>query len=425
MKEESRTLTPKLRFPEFKIGPEWDAVNGDELFDLIDRRPAPPGLPILAITQEQGAVPRDQIDYHVSVTEASIASYKEVQPADFIISLRSFQGGIEYSRFHGICSPAYLILKRKGIGSDDFFRHLFKSERFIQQLTRNIEGLRDGKMISYKQLSEQLLPAPDPAEQQKIAACLTSVDEQVAAEGRKLEALGAHKKGLMQQLFPREGETRPRLRLPEFRGAPAWRTLSIQELIDRQFIVGHQDGNHGELYPRAEEFSPTGIPYITANDFKSGHVEFENCKSLPAERALKFTKGVAKDGDILFAHNATVGPVAKLNTSYELVILSTTATYFRCNQSQLSNDFLRCALEAPEFVEQYTRVMSQSTRDQVPIGAQRKFVLQIPTLVEQQRVAACLSSLDEMITAQSRKLDSLRAHKKGLIQKLFPSPEGV
>src|SRR5436305_2040759 len=108
MKDKPKTLMPKLRFPEFKEGPGWNAVNGNELFDLIDRRPALPGLPVLAITQEHGAIPRNHIDYHVSVTEASIASYKEVHPADFIISLRSFQGGIEYSQFHGICSPAYL-----------------------------------------------------------------------------------------------------------------------------------------------------------------------------------------------------------------------------------------------------------------------------------------------------------------------------
>src|SRR5579862_7912315 len=106
MKDEAKALKPKLRFPEFNDKRGWDAVNGDQLFDLIDRRPAPPGLPILAITQEQGAVPRDHIGYHVSVTDASLATYKEVRPADFIISLRSFQGGIEYSRFHGICSPA-------------------------------------------------------------------------------------------------------------------------------------------------------------------------------------------------------------------------------------------------------------------------------------------------------------------------------
>ena len=194
---------PCLRFPEFSDAPQWSTPRGDTLFASINNRCAVPGLPILAITQEHGAIPRDQIDYHVSVTAESVASYKEVREGDFIISLRSFQGGIEYSRYHGICSPAYVILRRKGGGYDQFFRHLFKSERFIQQLTRNIEGIRDGKMISYAQFSEQLLPVPEPPEQQKIATCLSSLEDVLAAQAGKIDALKRQKQGLLQQLFPR------------------------------------------------------------------------------------------------------------------------------------------------------------------------------------------------------------------------------
>ncbi len=167
---------PKLRFPEFRNGPYWGAKPGDELFDQVNNREAPSGLPILAITQEHGAIPRDEIDYHVSVTDKSVETYKEVCPGDFIISLRSFQGGIEYSNYHGICSPAYVILRKRTELSDSFFKHLFKSYGFIQQLTKNLEGLRDGKMISYKQFSELLLPWPSLAEQQKIAECLNTLD---------------------------------------------------------------------------------------------------------------------------------------------------------------------------------------------------------------------------------------------------------
>src|SRR3546814_8066011 len=102
------------------------------------------------------------MDYHVSVTEKSIESYKVVERGDFIINLRSFQGGIEHSNYRGVCSPAYVVLRMKGDGFSDYFKHLFKSARFILQLTRNIEGLRDGKMISYKQFSDQLIPIPKP-----------------------------------------------------------------------------------------------------------------------------------------------------------------------------------------------------------------------------------------------------------------------
>lgn len=100
---------PRLRFPGFEG--EWKSYSGDELFNQISNKKHNSDLPILAITQEKGAVPRDQIDYHVSVTSESVESYKVVEVGDFIISLRSFQGGIEYSNYKGICSPAYVILR--------------------------------------------------------------------------------------------------------------------------------------------------------------------------------------------------------------------------------------------------------------------------------------------------------------------------
>ena len=227
-----RTLTPKRRFPEFRKKPGWEEKTGDSLFDQINDRNPTPGLPVLAITQEHGAIPRDMIDYHVSVTEKSIESYKVVQVGDFIISLRSFQGGIEYSQYHGICSPAYVILRRCTEGSDAYFKHYLKTDRFIQVLTRNLEGLRDGKMISYKQFSELLLPVPSPPEQQKIAECLSSLDGLITAEGWKLEALRDHKRGLMQQLFPQPGETQPRLRFPEFRDKGEWYTAPLGDLFE-------------------------------------------------------------------------------------------------------------------------------------------------------------------------------------------------
>jgi len=420
-----KTLVPKLRFPEFRNAGDWVYMNGNKIFSTVSNKNHNSDFPILAITQEHGAIPRDDIDYKVSVTEKSIESYKVVEVGDFIISLRSFQGGIEYSNYKGLCSPAYIILRKKIDVINYFFRQYFKTNNFIQNMNRNLEGIRDGKMVSYKQFSELLLPNPSPEEQQKIADCLSSIDELITAHSQKHAALKAHKKGLMQQLFPAIGETVPKLRFPEFRDAGEWKEKSIQELIDKKIIISHLDGNHGALYPRAEEFSQEGVPYISANDFIKGFVDFSGCKHLPEQRALQFKKGVAKDGDILFAHNATVGPVAKLITHLQFVILSTTATYFRCDTKKLINDFLKFSLSNPSFVIQYTRVMSQSTRNQVPITTQRKFSLQLPQFDEQQKIADCLSSIDNLITAQSQKIESLKAHKKGLMQQLFPSVDEV
>jgi type I restriction enzyme S subunit len=183
MKQDSTTaLVPKLRFPEFRGEEEWRLKAGNSLFAQIKDRNPETALPVLAITQDHGAIPRHMIDYHVSVTERSIESYKVVQVGDFIISLRSFQGGIEYSRYHGICSPAYVILRRRVKGSDEYFRHYLKTDGFIRVLTKNLEGLRDGKMISYAQFSELLLPIPSRDEQERIADCLSSLDELIAAQ---------------------------------------------------------------------------------------------------------------------------------------------------------------------------------------------------------------------------------------------------
>ena len=168
----------------------------------------------------------------LSVTGKSVETYKEVQPDDFIISLRSFQGDIEFSEYHGVCSPAYVILRKRTELSEVFFKYLFKSHRFIQQLTKNLEGLRDGKMISYRQFSELLLPNPTFDEQQKIADCLASIDELLTFEAQKLNALKTHKKGLMQQLFPARGETVPKLRFPEFQNVGEWEEKTLGEIVE-------------------------------------------------------------------------------------------------------------------------------------------------------------------------------------------------
>jgi type I restriction enzyme S subunit len=193
---------PRLRFPEFVNDGEWEEKNGNEIFQQISNKEHNSNLPILAITQEYGAIPRTMIDYHVSVMDKSIESYKVVEIGDFIISLRSFQGGIEYSQYKGICSPAYIILRKKIDLVGNFFKFYFKTQKFIQQLNRNLEGIRDGKMVSYKQFSELLLPFPSIQEQQKIADFLSSVDELITSSTKKVELLKEHKKGLMQQLFP-------------------------------------------------------------------------------------------------------------------------------------------------------------------------------------------------------------------------------
>lgn len=397
----SAPVVPKLRFPDFKGSAEWDTPRGDKLFDSINNRNAPPGLPVLAITQEHGAIPREDIDYHVSVTAESVASYKEVCEGDFIISLRSFQGGIEYSNYHGICSPAYVILRRRGDENDQFFRHLFKSERFIQQLTRNIEGIRDGKMISYAQFSEQKIPLPKPAEQQKIADCLGSLDDLIAAETRKLEALLRHKQGLMQQLFPREGETRPRLRFPEFRKAGDWEPATVGS--------------------RSKSFSG-GTPTTTNRDYYGGTIPFIRSAEIAAdsteltlsEYGLEHSAAkMVQKGDVLVAlYGANSGDVAlaRIDGAINQAIL--------CLRPSGSSKFLYHALT--ERKEWILNKFLQGGQGNLSGDIVKSIPLRFPSPAEQNAVALCLSSLDELIEAESASASGLRKHKTGLMQQLFP-----
>jgi type I restriction enzyme S subunit len=184
-----------------KAFPEWEFKNGNLLFKSISDKNHNSDLPILAVTQDQGAIPRHLIDYNIGVTTKSVSSYKVVQMGDFIISLRSFQGGIEYSNYKGICSPAYIILKPIKEMDKTFYKYYLKTPNYIQELTRKLEGIRDGKMVSYKYFSEIKLPYPSIEEQTKIANFLSAIDISVELVTKKIEHTKTYKKGLLQQMF--------------------------------------------------------------------------------------------------------------------------------------------------------------------------------------------------------------------------------
>lgn len=395
-------VVPKLRFPEFRNAPEWSLDQGDGLFDAINTRAPTEPLPILAITQEFGAIPRDQIDYHVSVTEQSLESYKLVEKGDFIISLRSFQGGIEYSNYRGICSPAYVILRRKGLGSDSYFRHLFKSSRFIQQLTRNIEGLRDGKMISFKQFSEQQIPTPPPEEQQRIADCLTSLDDLIAAQGRKVELLKTYKRGLVQQLFPREGETVPRLRFPEFTKAPGWNVVSAGNLF-----INRTDRGDDSL-PIYSVTMTDGLVKRASLDRKIDDLAESSgnkkaCRLDIAYNMMRMWQGAS----------GVAGEDCMVSPAY--VVLAP--------QTGVHSPFYGYLFKLPHMLRLFTSYSRGLTEDRLRLYFQNFSSVSMlqPALREQERIANCLLALDARISIESEEFIALKNHKQALMQQLFPS----
>lgn len=380
-----KTVVPTLRFPEFRDTEEWEVLYGCNVFDQISNKNHNSDLPILAISQEYGAIPRDMIDYNVVVTDKSIESYKVVDIDDFIISLRSFQGGIEYSSYQGLCSPAYIVLRKKIDINNQFFKYYFKSYMFIQDLNKNLEGIRDGKMISYKQFSEILLPVPIPSEQKKIANCLDSLDNLINAVANKIETLKEYKKGLMQQLFPDEDKTTPAFRFPEFQNAGEWKETILESLCNSIASGKNKNNPNGDY----DLYGSTGI--IGKTDFGDYNGTYILVARVGAHAGF-LTK---VDGKFGVTDNTLV-----INLKLCVVV---DFVYYLLNNLGLNN------------------LVFGSGQPLITGSQLKNLEITIPSPIEQQKIADCLSSVDELISTETNKLDQLKAHKKGLMQQLFPT----
>ena len=194
---------------------------------------------------------------------------------------------------------------------------------------------------------------------------------------------------------------------------------TLQQLLDSGFITYHLDGNHGGDYPRSEEFVDSGVPYIGANCIANGSVDFSMAKYLTQERAGKLRKGIACNEDVLFAHNATVGPTVVLHTDLPKVILSTSLTAYRCNQERIKPNYLKAYMQSIGFVRQYIGEMKQTTRNQVPITSQRKYLFLVPPLEEQNQFASFVSQIDKSKSVIQKSLDETQLLFDSLMQEYF------
>ena len=246
------------------------------------------------------------------------------------------------------------------------------------------------------------------SEQQEIIDALEKVDTLIFLRKQQLAKLDKLVQARFVELFG-DPVTNPK----------GYLVKTLQELIDMGYITYHLDGNHGGDYPRSEEFVDSGVPYIGANSIVNGEIDFSMAKYLTEERAGKLRKGIAQNEDVLFAHNATVGPTVVLKTTEPKVILSTSLTAYRCNKSNLLPNYLKAYMQSDGFVRQYSGEMKQTTRNQVPITAQKKYLFIVPTITEQEQFAAFVEQTDKSKSVIQQSLDKLETLKKALMQKYF------
>jgi type I restriction enzyme S subunit len=271
-----------------------------------------------------------------------------------------------------------------------------------------------GMTLNKAKLKEIQVHFPETlAEQRRIVGLMDEVFERLATAQanyeKNIQSARAIFESHLQSVFSQRGV--------------GWERVTLETLLERGWIESHLDGNHGSDYPRKDEFIDEGVPYISANCLDDDRVDMARAKYLAPRRAALLRKGIAKDNDVLFAHNATVGPVAILHTDADAIILSTSLTYYRCNSRHIIPEYLAHYMRSFEFKSQYLQVMRQSTRNQVPITKQREFFHVVPPLVEQKEIVKTLDRLFEdsqsLAHLFQRKLDALEALKRSLLHQAF------
>lgn len=287
-----------------------------------------------------------------------------------------------------------------------FGGYLFKSDRIRLQIKKEAQGAKVYGVSANRLLNIDICFPSNKSEQQKIADCLTALDDLIAAQSQKVATLQTYKKGLMQNLFPAEGESVPRLRFPEFESAGEWEEKTIGSVC--------------------QSFSG-GTPLTTEKDFYGGNIPFIRSAEIGKERTELFLtqKGLenssaklVKTGDVLVAlYGANSGDVAlaKLDGAINQAIL--------CLKSEGSNPFIYQFLSHKKdwLVSNYIQGGQGNLSGEII----KSITLPFPKIKEEQRIAELLSAVDEEISAQVEALAALKVHKKGLMQGLFPSMDEV
>jgi len=388
--DKQQALVPRLRFPEFRDAPEW---NSFLLEQLKAKRHIAIGRGMVISHDDMRANPGSYPVYSSSViNDGLMGTFGDYMFDEELISW-SIDGGGHF--FH---RPKHKF----SITNVSGYIRILSDDIVCSFLAYQLQQLHASKTFDYQQKAHPSVICkiysvliPERAEQQKIADCLGSLDDLIAAEGRKLAALREHKKGLMQQLFPREGETRPRLRFPEFRNAGEWKPQAIEELCE---IL-----NNRRIPITSSDRAPGPYPYYGA----SGIVDYINDYIFDERLVL-----VGEDG-------------AKWK-AFEPTAFIADGKYWVNNHAHVLKPvgIIDTLLVSYLTLMDVGKYVTGTAPPKLTLKKLRAIPIPVPPLdEEQQRIANCLSFLDALIDAQTKKLDALRRHKRGLMQQLFPSPE--
>ncbi len=421
-------LVPKLRFPEFRGAEPWRLISLREASTPVAERIGERKLIPVSISAGIGFVPQAE-KFGRDISGNQYQFYTLVRDGDFVYnkgnSLKFPEGCVYLLQGWGqVAAPNVFICFRLKDGFlNGFFQNCFESNAHGKQLKKHItSGARSNGLlnISKEAFFGVAISTPTSAEQQKIADCLSSLDELIAAQARKVDALKTHKKGLMQQLFPREGETQPRLRFPEFRDAGEWEGGLISDLATT--VMGNAF--------RSTDFVESGTQVVRIGNLYQGELQLDRAPvCLSNTQAEENSKFGVHPLDLLMSMTGTVGKrdygfVIQVPPDCKPLLLNQRvmklAPTVKCDPG-----FLLQLLKSDRLLDSIYSVPGGTKQANLSAQHIKDLSIFYPPKSEQQRIALCLSRLDTLITAATQELETLKTHKKGLMQQLFPTAEAA
>jgi type I restriction enzyme S subunit len=422
---EQQKLVPKLRFPEFRGAVDWEegkliSLSSEPLSNGVFNDPKKAGAGYKLINVSDMYIETTIDESRLSLLELSQSEFEgnQVFTGDIFFTRSSLvKSGIAVSNIYlgssgDVTYDGHLIRFRANIIKviPLFAHYLFKTSPIRAQL---IARGKTATMTTIGQadVASVTLFYPKPDEQKHIADCLSSLDELIAAQVRKVEALKTHKKGLMQQLFPREGETQPRLRFPEFLDAGEWEETRLGKL--GKLVSG--------LTYSPDDVREFGLLVLRSSNVQNSEIALDDC--VYVDPSIKGAN-LSQPEDILICvrngSKALIGKCALIPQGMPLCTHGAFMTVFRAD----TPSFVFQLFQSDKYQKQVAGDLG-ATINSINGSQFLKYEFMVPKQVEQKRIADFLVSFDALIFASIQELNTLKTHKKGLMQQLFPSAEAV
>lgn len=413
------------RYPSYKdsgvewlgeIPEHWSIKKAKWIFREVSNKNYP-NEPLLSATQEHGVVPRDLLENRVMMPMGELVNYKLVEEGNFVISLRSFEGGIEYSKFRGLVSPAYTVLQNKILIEKRFFTYLMKSLHFIQELNKAITGVRDGKNINYKDFTEIYFPIVPNLEQKAIAHFLDhkleQIEQYIRNKKRLIELLNEQKTAIINRAVTKGINPNA----PMKHSGIEWlgEIPSHWEVIKLKFLAKRiTDGEH--ISPKLVS---EGILLLSAKDIRDKEIIYDVDKFVSIEDAKQFwLRCKPQLGDVLIvSRGATIGRVAIVEDEIHFCLMG---SVILCRlKSEAISLFIYFVLNSNYAQKLFFFSSAASAQPAIYITDIAELAIPIPTLQEQNEIIDYLEfesqKIDLAIAQIEKEIELIQEYRTTLI----------